>query len=169
MPYLIAALLPEPLRTEFGQLRTELDAWSGRWIPPHVTIVRPFTLDLEPGELAELRRPVQATAQIIAWSSFRNPGANVVFLEPTQEPFRHLRDDLFLRKPRLVEADTSADPYSQFAATPHYHITVSAHVPDNDIERIYSKVSQKTYLQVFQLTSLALFSLDRSGFWEEVR
>lgn len=169
MPYLIVAPLPEPLRTEFGQLRTELDDWSGRWIPPHVTIVRPFTLDLDPAEMAELRRPVQATAQIMAWSSFRNPGANVVFLEPTQEPFRHLRDDLLQRIPRLAEADTSADPYGQFAATPHYHITVAAHVPDSEIERIYSKVSQKTYLQVFQIRSLAIFSLDRSGFWEEVR
>lgn len=168
MQYLITADLPEPLRTDLGQLRSELDIWTGRWLPPHVTIVRPFVLELEPAEIEEIYRPIQLTAQMVRWSLFRHPDANVVFLEPTQEPFFRIRNDLLSRVPRLTVGDRSVDPFAEFAEKPHFHVTIAAHLPDNTVDQIFSKVSQKTYMQVFQIGELSLFSMENGGFWEKI-
>lgn len=168
MQYLVAALLPEPLRSELEQLRGELDVWTPRWLPPHVTIVRPLSVDLAPDALVRIQQPVAITAQVMRWATFRNPGNNVLYLEPTQEPFRRERQALFERVPELQAGDTSVDPNNRFAEKPTFHITVAAHIPDDEIERIFSKVSQKTYLQVFQIPKLTIFSMENGGFWERV-
>lgn len=166
--YIIIALLPEPIASDLAQLRAELDIWTPQWLPPHVTIVRPFALELPPDALARIQQPLAITAQVMRWATFRNPDNNVLYLEPTQEPFRREYQALFERVPELHAGDTSIDPNRRFADTPTFHITVAAHIPDNVIDRIFSKVSQKTYLQVFQIHQFSLFSQENGSFWEQV-
>lgn len=139
--WLIVAELPEPLRTELAQLRNEIDIWSGQWLPPHVTIFRPFGFDLSPTAIREIQRPVAMTGQLLRWAVFRNPGSYVLYLAPTPEPLQRLRQGLLERVPEPGKTDHSTDPYAQFAAKPIYHVTIAASVPDSEINRIYSKVS----------------------------
>lgn len=168
MQYFIAALLPEPLRSELAQLRSELDRWTPRWLPPHVTIIRPFSAELTATDFAELSRPLSLTAQIVRWSVLRNPNNNFVTLEPTPKPFQVLRDALLERVPTLQKRDISVDPYGQYSEKPIFHITIAGNIPDAEVSQIFSKVNQKTYLQVFQIGELSVFSMESGGFWEKV-
>lgn len=166
MQYVIVAELPEPLRSELAPLRKEIDVWSKSWLPPHVTIVRPFTIAMSELMMAEFARPISLTAQILRWATFRNPNNNVLYLEPTPEPFQKLRRNLLDRVPELMKRDQSGDAHKDFDQDPKFHITVAAGVPDEDIGKIYSKVSQKTYMNVFRIHNLSLYSMESRGFWE---
>lgn len=164
--YVIVAELPEPLRSALARLRQEIDVWSKSWLPPHVTIVRPLALDLSTEMKNEIRRPISLTSHLIRWATFRNPGRNGLYLEPTSEPFRRLRDDLFLRVPALARGDRSVDPYQKFSRHPKYHVTIAASVPDDEIDRVYAQVNKKEYPQPFTIGEPSLYSWNTSGFWE---
>ncbi|GEM_PF-2902744 len=202
--WVIVAELPEPLRSELAQLRLEIDRWNKRWLPPHVTIIRPFALNLSASAVAEITRPISLTAQLLRWATFRQPGNNGLYLEPTQAPFQHLRVELFRRVPELTKGDRSVDWHRKFAEDPIFHVTIAAGVPDDEIDHIYSKVSpvrvetiknkdnqpdmrrglkameknlaranssgvsQKTYMNVFQIHNLSLYSKENDGFWKLV-
>lgn len=164
--FVIIAELPEPLRSKLESLRQQHDRWSTSWLPSHITMAKP-TRDL-PAKLlakaADLRYPFRVT--LGDWQAFKNPGANVIWLDPGQDEPTKVAKVLHHDYPELNSLDNGRYVPGQ----PHiYHITVVANVPDQDFLPTFRKLHAIPVMGECQIEQLSVYRRNLpNGHWKLV-
>lgn len=162
--FLIVALVPEPLCSVVETLRRRYDRWSSQPLPPHITMIRP--LRSVPERLrqraSQLDYPFTITLQ--GWYGFRNPGQNVVWLDPGQDEPCRVVGQISGDFPELSHLDNGR---YQPGRPPVYHITVANHIPDADFPSVMAQLRRHEVPGTVTLQQLKLLQRELpDGEWQ---
>jgi 2'-5' RNA ligase len=150
--YTIATLVPEPYASQLGAMRKEYDVFTRQWLPPHVTIIPPFELDLSRDEIATLREfPVNVSATFDGWSDFRRSTTSVLVLMLRDHKFRDLLENILRTLPKL-------EPFrpQEFEG----HVTVVSRIPNERFDEVATVVTKDAVEGSFTVNKLMLYHWD---------
>lgn len=160
----MVAVLPEPFCRQLVQLRKQYDQWSINSLPPHITMIRP--LRALPETLRRRNASLEYPFRIVFqdWQAFRNPDANVVWLDPGQEEPRRVAEKLHTDYPELNELDNRR----YMPGKDHiYHITVANHIPDTMFKSVWEKLRHEPISGECMIKQLSVYVRDLpDGHWK---
>ena len=149
--------VPEPFAAELSAARARSGDLDARWVPPHVTLVAPVSLD--PGEMDAVEEHVGRVATTVqpfrmrlrGTGTFR-PVTKVVFAAVAEGiPGCEQLERLLRTGPLAVERSY---PY-------HPHVTVAHDVSEQALDDAFDSLAG--YEAVFTVGDMTLFELHESG------
>lgn len=159
--YVVVGLVPPPWATWLEGLR-RYDFWTRHWLPPHVTIIRPFYAELTPDAIRTMSNwPIEMPIRMGPWRSFKQPNANVVWVDPGQDGPRTVQQALIRRfSPPLPVVEGRRDTF---------HITAAFHIPDREFDTVWWLLSKHHLSGQFVIDRLRIFQEDpESKNWRPV-
>ncbi len=151
MWHVIVALIPDDWVAPFTNLRQQHDRWSDHWLPPHITVLRPFQRDLSDAIVNVIQRePIDLNVVLGDAGTFRNDGRNTIWIDPGQadrERVTHRALNI-VRRDRDVSVDVCAS---------HFHITVVDRVPEHLTSDVLSRVQARRPTGAFCINRLKVY------------
>ncbi len=158
--YGIAGLVPRPWSTAVEAIRSGCDIWSKVWLPPHITVVRPFDAELLPNVIDRIhRRTVHLRVTLQGWGSFRRPDSNVIWLDPGQKEGQQVQGVAL----EILRAAGHVLP-----AEGTFHITAVNHIPDAYFGDTWDLVTVRSVTGSFVIRRLRVFVQLANGEWDLV-
>jgi 2'-5' RNA ligase len=150
--YTVSALVPDPLAFKISALRRQLDTFTRQWLPPHITIVPPFELDLTREEIQAVKSlPVDVTVALEGWGEFRRDRTSVIFQKLPATSFDAVRSATALGVPRLavfIPQDSE------------YHVTIVSRIPNEVFDEVQAKVTAKALTGSFTVNHVTVYEWD---------
>lgn len=150
--YVVAALVPEPLRTKLADLRHQYDRYTRQWLPPHITIIPPFDEPLTRDQQQAIKNiPVNVEAALSGWGSFRRDRTSVIYQLLPAKSFDAVRAEVVRLAPQLTTF-TPADS--------EYHVTVVSRIPNEQFDEVWKTVTAQPLTGSFTVDRLTLYEWD---------
>lgn len=150
--YTITALVPEPLHTTLADLRRQHDRFTRQWLPPHITLIPPFDYYFSREQLAALKSiPVNVTAELTGWGSFRRDQTSVIFQQLTAGSFDAVRTAL---------GQTISDLIPLTPTDSEYHVTVVSRIPNELFDQVQQSVTANRVSGSFTVDRVHVFEWD---------
>jgi 2'-5' RNA ligase len=150
--FVIVALVPEPYQEQLGAMRKQYDIFCRQWLPPHVTIVPPFDLDLTRDEKTRLKQiSVPTTSSFEGWGAYQRKFTSVLFQKLTDHSFDDLKIAVYDAVPMLPP---------QPVDDPTYHVTVVSRIPNEQFEPLQAEVSKNEVKGSFTVDTVTVYSWD---------
>lgn len=158
--FVVVLVVPDPLAKDIGRWRHRYATFSRTSLPPHVTLVPPFFGNLTRRDVIRLSNVASGeTVTVGGWRWFHSPDRSVLWLEPTQEPFRRLVTRIQERMPKRCRVT-----YSD-----HFHVTVLNRVPPEALAKVKSAIAPVDLEATLPLGQPAVFAWHgRRRHWEPI-
>lgn len=163
--FVIVALVPEPWATDVNNLRREYDQWSRQWLPPHITIVPPFSGELGEHTIRDLEAfEANIPVNLQGWGAFHHERSNVLWLEAGEKGTHDIRRRLTEVLPDLATMFTH--PAIDWNGPASHHVTVANRIPHDTFGKVESELKKIDLSGEFTIPRLTVFRWDAmTGRW----
>ncbi len=143
----------------------QYDHWSKQWLPPHITIVAPFSSDLSEAAIQAIESmEVNIPVKLQGWGAFTHERSNVLWLETGEQGTKDVRAKLARQIPEIVAAEMR--PPVDWTAPASHHVTVANRIPHEEFAKLQAELKKIDISGEFTIPHLRVFVWDvLTGRW----